>query len=104
MDNKTEFVRYYRIDFTGKPRAFDKYLKLQDICTEALSWCRDRGVRAEAQTIAHWMNHSGGFVRPHTPYYVTLTEHEYEALILGVRRDGTGQKDYMWIRFYGGWV
>ena len=95
--------KYYIIDFTGKPRAYAKYLRLRSICASAVSWMRNEGMEYEAAEIRDWMNMTGGFMRPHTPYYVTLTEAEFKLLVFAVRRRGTESRDYLWLRSYGAW-
>ena len=98
---------YLRISFWGAARAHEKYLRLQNICEEALAWLhRQAPVHGSvySRELDAWLYGSGGFVRPHMPYFVTLTEHEWKVLVYAVRRAGTEDTEYGWMREYASWV
>ena len=99
----------FRIDFTGKAHAWDKYLKTKVICDVVAKWYYDRGKLAEYYAIKDWMQGSLGFTRPHTPYFVSMPADIYKLVVAAVRtpeveeRCGFIDDLYAWLRRYGQW-
>lgn len=93
---------YFRIDFTGVRRAWYKYIQLQNACHKLVGIMRSQGQQYEAESIHCWMRSTGGFVRPHMPYYVTLGKQEHDDLMAGFREHMPVW--YTRARYYGKWV
>lgn len=93
---------YYRISYRGCARAHDKYKALRNACSELVRHMRDAAQEYEAEEIHQWMRSTGGFTRPHMPYYVTLDEREYETIMRAFREHMP--EWYTRARYYGGWI
>ena len=98
-----KFVRYLVISFSGKTRAYEKYLKLQALVFEAIDHLALMGDAHNATELTLWARGPSGFTRPNTPYYVTMTVDEWKILVRGLRRDGKNTAAYQWVRSYADW-
>lgn len=104
-----EYPPLYKIDFTQRPRAYEKYMRLKKIVQHAADALRDMGATYESAELHDFMRGTGGFTRPHTPYYVYLDRQEYEHLFQGlhdrlVREVPGANNDISFVRYYGSWT
>lgn len=104
MSTETTVTKYFVISFRGQPRQHALYTRLRDYVIDAIKWHRREGRHADATLLSHWMQGTGGFVRAHMPYYVTLSTDEWKALSSGLR-EGEHQSNarYRWALEHGEW-
>ena len=93
---------YYVIDFTGKYRAWYKYMQLRNACTKLVGILRNTPEHDMSVTIKGFMRGTGGFNKAHMPYYVTLTPREARTLLAGFYTHMP--KWYHFCRRHGGWA
>ena len=99
--NSETTVSYFIIDFTGKPHAHDLYTRLLKYCWDASEWMHAQGRKQDSLTIRDWISSRGGFVRAHTPYYVTLSTDEWKLLSEGLRAGQGTPPAYTFARTHG---
>lgn len=66
-----DLERSYRIiDFGGGSKGARRYHRVRRAIECGVVFLKDAGNRSEAKLLASWAKGSGGFTRPHTPYYI----------------------------------
>lgn len=63
--------RSYRIvEFGGGGHGYRRYNQARRAIEQGIKYLRREGNVEEAAALAQWVRGSGGFTRPHTPYYI----------------------------------
>lgn len=102
IDRSSEVLPVYKIDYTGVPEAYKKYKGLQRMFVNLTQDMANDGMEYESAEVRHWMRSYGGFTRPHTPYWVEFTTHEWTQVVKYIRKYAPSWYEH--VRYYGGWT
>ena len=100
--NITKYESVFRIDFTGVYHAYEKYEALREMFNTLCDTLDYAGEEYAELEIRNWMQGPGGFVRPHTPYFVTLSKREHGIVMEMIRE--YHPEWYSRVRYYGRWI